>query len=53
MNNQLVREGGDLAIGAFGIINSYGILIVMTAMGLCRACSRSSDSITEPRSSSV
>ena len=36
MNNQLVREGGDLAIGAFGIINSYGILIVMTAMGLCQ-----------------
>lgn len=36
LNNQLVREGGDLAIGAFGIINSYGILVVMTVMGLCQ-----------------
>ena len=36
MNNQLARHGGDLAIGAYGIINSYGILIVMTVMGLCQ-----------------
>lgn len=48
MNNQLVREGGDLAIGAFGIINSYGILIVMTAMGLCQGCSRSSVQLRSP-----
>lgn len=36
MNNQLVREGGDLAIGAFGIINSFGMLIVMCVLGLCQ-----------------
>ncbi|HJB84607.1 MAG TPA: MATE family efflux transporter [Candidatus Alistipes merdigallinarum] len=36
MNNQLVREGGDLAIGAFGIINSFGILIVMFVLGICQ-----------------
>lgn len=36
MNNLLVKNGGDLAIGAFGIINSYGILVVMTVMGLCQ-----------------
>lgn len=36
MNNQLVRHGGDLAIGAYGIINSYAILIIMIVMGLCQ-----------------
>lgn len=36
LNNQLVRHGGDLAIGAFGIINSYGMLVVMCVMGLCQ-----------------
>ncbi len=36
LNNRLVIYGGDLAIGAFGIVNSYGILVVMTVMGLCQ-----------------
>ena len=36
MNRQLYNTGGDLAIGAFGIINSYGALIVMMIMGLCQ-----------------
>ena len=36
MNHQLYRTGGDLAIGAFGIINSYGAFIVMMVMGLCQ-----------------
>ena len=36
MNHQLVRQGGDLAIGAYGILNSYAILIVMSVMGLCQ-----------------
>ena len=36
MNNRLVLYGGDLAIGAYGIINSYGILVVMCVMGLCQ-----------------
>ncbi|MDD3108943.1 MAG: MATE family efflux transporter [Alistipes sp.] len=36
MNNLLVREGGDLAIGAFSIINSYAVLIVMCVLGVCQ-----------------
>ncbi|MDR0953810.1 MAG: MATE family efflux transporter [Rikenellaceae bacterium] len=36
MNHQLYRTGGDLAIGAFGIINSYAAFIVMTILGLCQ-----------------
>ena len=36
MNHQLVRGGGDLAIGAYGIVNSFSILIVMCVMGLCQ-----------------
>ena len=36
MNRQLFSTGGDLAIGAFGIINSYGAFIVMMVMGLCQ-----------------
>ena len=36
MNHQLVAQGGDLAIGAYGVINSYAILIVMSVMGLCQ-----------------
>ena len=32
MNHQLVRQGGDLAIGAYGILNSYAILIVMSVI---------------------
>lgn len=34
MNTRLVIYGGDLAIGAYGIINSYAALIVMCVMGL-------------------
>jgi putative MATE family efflux protein len=33
MNRQLGRQGGDLAIGAFGIINSIAALIVMIIFG--------------------
>ena len=36
LNRQLFDKGGDLAIGAFGIINSYGALVVMMIMGLCQ-----------------
>lgn len=36
MNRQLFATGGDLAIGAFGIINSYGAFIVMMIMGVCQ-----------------
>ena len=36
MNTSLQKYGGDTAIGAFGIINSYGMLIVMLIIGLCQ-----------------
>ncbi len=36
LNNILVDNGGDLAIGAFGIINSYGMFMVMCVLGLCQ-----------------
>lgn len=36
LNNRLFRYGGDLAIGAYGIINSYAILFVMFVLGLCQ-----------------
>lgn len=36
MNTQLKNYGGDLAIGAFGIINSYLMLSVMIVLGFCQ-----------------
>ena len=36
MNNLLVDHGGDLAIGAYGIINSYAMLMVMCLLGVCQ-----------------
>ena len=36
MNNSLLTYGGELAIGAYGIINSYGLFAVMVVMGLCQ-----------------
>lgn len=34
INNTLLRFGGDLAIGAYGIINSVNMLVVMFIIGL-------------------
>lgn len=34
MNNQLVRYGGDMAVGAFGIANSIAMIFVMFIIGL-------------------
>lgn len=34
MNNTLLHYGGDLAIGAFGIITSFTTLVVMSIIGL-------------------
>lgn len=34
INLQLIKYGGDLAIGAFGIINSIGTLVIMIIIGL-------------------
>lgn len=36
MNNTLLAYGGDLAIGALGIITSYTSLVVMAVIGLCQ-----------------
>ena len=36
MNHHLVKHGGDLAVGAYGIINSFAMLIVMLVMGFCQ-----------------
>ncbi|MBQ6652689.1 MAG: MATE family efflux transporter [Prevotella sp.] len=34
MNNQLVRYGGDMAVGAYSISNSIGMMFVMFVMGV-------------------
>ena len=35
LNHQLIRFGGDLAVGTFGIVNSYATLMFLIIMGLC------------------
>lgn len=34
MNRELVRHGGDFAVGAFGIVNSVLMLLVMVILGI-------------------
>lgn len=36
MNTYLFRYGGDLAVGAFGIVNSYSVFTIMFVMGICQ-----------------
>ncbi len=36
LNNQLLRYGGDMAVGAYGIVNTFGSLSVMLIVGLCQ-----------------
>ena len=36
LNNQLLRYGGDLAVGAYGLCNTFGSLSVMLIVGLCQ-----------------
>lgn len=36
INIQLAKFGGDLAIGSFGIVNSYILVIVLLIMGICQ-----------------
>lgn len=36
MNRYLENYGGDFAIGAYGIISSYSILVSMLLMGICQ-----------------
>ena len=36
LNRQLIRYGGDLAVGAYGIVNTYAMFLVMLILGLCQ-----------------
>lgn len=36
INHQLLRYGGDLAVGAYGIINSTCLIIFLLFMGICQ-----------------
>lgn len=36
LNNSLSYYGGDLAVGAYGILNSYALLLVMLCIGISR-----------------
>lgn len=36
LNSQLIRFGGDLAVGAYGIVNSFGSICIMLMIGLCQ-----------------
>ena len=36
LNRQLIRFGGDLAVGAYGIINTFGSLGVLLILGVCQ-----------------
>ena len=35
LNKQLIRFGGDLAVGAYGLVNTYASLLVMLMLGVC------------------
>lgn len=36
MNSQLIRYGGDLAVGAYGVANTFGAFLVMFMIGVCQ-----------------
>ena len=36
LNSQLLRYGGDLAVGAYGIVNTFASLMVMLFIGICQ-----------------
>lgn len=36
LNNQLLRYGGDYAVGTYGIVNTFGSLMVMLIIGICQ-----------------
>jgi len=36
LNRQLIRYGGDLAVGVYGIVNTYSSFLVMFILGLCQ-----------------
>ena len=36
LNRQLIRYGGDYAVGAYGIVNTYCSFLVMLMLGICQ-----------------
>jgi Na+-driven multidrug efflux pump len=36
LNSQLLRYGGDYAVGAYGICNTYGNFLVLVIIGVCQ-----------------
>lgn len=36
LNNQLLRYGGDLAVGTYGIVNTFASFMVMLFIGICQ-----------------
>lgn len=36
LNRQLIRFGGDLAVGAYGIVNTFGTVVVLLMLGVCQ-----------------
>ena len=36
LNRQLIHYGGDLAVGTYGIVNTYGSFLVMLTLGICQ-----------------
>lgn len=36
LNRQLIHYGGDLAVGAYGVVNTYGSFLVMFILGICQ-----------------
>ena len=36
LNNQLLHYGGDFAVGTYGIVNTFGSLMVMLILGICQ-----------------
>ncbi len=36
LNRQLIRFGGDLAVGAYGVVNSFASIVIMFFLGVCQ-----------------
>ncbi|MBO4752763.1 MAG: MATE family efflux transporter [Bacteroidales bacterium] len=36
LNRQLIHYGGDLAVGAYGVVNTYCSFLVMLILGICQ-----------------
>lgn len=36
LNRQLIRFGGDLSVGAYGIVNTFGSVVVLLMLGVCQ-----------------